>query len=832
MTKTFKSGTSPRGARGPKAQSAKRPDVRRRAIMVLGMHRSGTSALTGVINLLGADLPSNLMPADPSNERGFFESNDLMVIHDELLKSAGSDWQDWRAFNPNWYTSPAAAVFKERVLGVLRRDCADSQLFVIKDPRACRFFPFWRDVLKEFGAVATVAIPVRNPLEVMASLRGRSELPVGNAALLWLRHSIDAERATRDLPRAVVTYDNLLSDPHGVVASLGARLGVSWPRRGAATDLEIGQFLATRLRHHVATPESLAARAEIVDWVKDAYTALLQLSLTPGHQASKARLDRIRAEFDKASVAFGVAPAESQLDGVPAPTDHAQAVEEVRPSWAEHDALKETLERADWTLSAVRQRVAEQADELAELARDRERAEAGRAAAAEEVRRLRAELGVQARIAADQSGMIGRFHAIHARAEQECAALGRRIGDLETEVVRLSGENSGLAARLERRIARTAWLESDLRALNRIVETSSASAAARAAALQIELSAATRRAVEMEASYHRANGQLLAIKRAPGWGLLSSIRRITAPATTRADQRLIARSGLFDRDWYVANYPEIKASALDPLLDYLLHGAAEARDPGPLFCGGWYLERYPDVRATGINPLVHFLRYGAREGRNPSPLFETEWYRARHPDVSASGINALVHYVRCGAAEGRDPGPYFDTKWYLAANPDVKAAKLNPLAHYLQFGIGEGRKPNPAGEPPPFLAADAGTRRWATDVVRPKPIDRYAVWLACNEFREPARRGLRSALAARGERLPRISVIMPVYNTPRHLLDQAIGSVVDQVYEGWELCIADDSSTATAVAEILEHWAAADHRIHIVRLSITHNSRCCPRLVF
>ena len=837
---------------------------------------------------------------------------------------------------------------------MLRHDYSQSRLFVIKDPRACRFFPFWRDVLEEFGAAPAVAIPVRNPLEVMASLRRRDGFPLAKAALVWLRHVIDAERTTRDLPRAVVTYDALLSDWQGVIASLGAGLGVSWPRRGAATDLEIERFLATKLRHHEATSESLMARAEIVDWVKDAYAALVQLSSTPEHQASKARLDRVGAEFDKASAAFGVALLESERDLAQreaegaelraragaleqrvaalsementagrlsaeldsagaalaaerqsagklsaeldsagaalaaerlsagklsaeldsagtalaaerlsagklsaeldsagaalaaereiaaeqaarlaaierdhalAQAGHAEAVEDTRRSRAERDALKEALEHAHRTLSAERQRAAERSDQLAELARERERAEASRAAAAEDVRQLRAELGVQARIAAEQSGMIGQFQAVQVRAEQESAVLGRRVAELEqslaqeagarrtaasnvfeleAEVARLAGENSDLAAQLEERTTRAARLESDVSAANRIVETSRATAAARAATLEDELSAAMRRAAEMEASYYRVNSELLSIKRIPWWGLLASARRISTRAATRANQRLITRSGLFDRDWYIRNYPEFDASTSDPVLDYLEQGAADGRDPGPLFLGRWYLEQYPDVRATGMNPLVHFLRHGAREGRNPSPLFETEWYRARYPDVRASGANPLVHYMRHGAAEGRDPGPFFATAWYLAEYPDVKAARINPLVHYLEFGMKEGRKPNPTGSRPPAGTAQATTQRLQTHIVPPQPIDRYAAWLTCNEFREPARRRLRAELAARGERVPRISVVMPVYETPQHLLDQAIRSVVDQVYEGWELCIADDASTAPDVVECLK----------------------------
>ena len=181
-------------------------DVSPRAIMVLGMHRSGTSALTRIFNLLGADLPKNLMPAHESNPTGHWESNDLVVIHERLLESAGSNWHDWRKFNPEWLTSPPARQFAQEVLAVLRKDFAASPLFAIKDPRICRFWPFWRDVLQEFGATPLVAMPVRNPLEIAASLKRRDGFLATNSLLLWLRHVLDAENDTRGLPRAIVSY--------------------------------------------------------------------------------------------------------------------------------------------------------------------------------------------------------------------------------------------------------------------------------------------------------------------------------------------------------------------------------------------------------------------------------------------------------------------------------------------------------------------------------------------------------------------------------------------------------------------------------------------------
>ncbi len=140
------------------------------------------------------------------------------------------------------------------------------------------------------------------------------------------------------------------------------------------------------------------------------------------------------------------------------------------------------------------------------------------------------------------------------------------------------------------------------------------------------------------------------------WTMLSGTR-LREYLVLLARVRLIAPSGLFDSDWYLERNDDVRAAGINPLVQYLLHGAAEGRDPNPLFDTDWYLNRYPDVRAVGANPLVHYLRYGAAEGRDPNPFFDTDWYLDHNPDVRAAGINPLAHYPRGGTAEGRNPGP-------------------------------------------------------------------------------------------------------------------------------------------------------------------------------
>lgn len=83
---------------------------------------------------------------------------------------------------------------------------------------------------------------------------------------------------------------------------------------------------------------------------------------------------------------------------------------------------------------------------------------------------------------------------------------------------------------------------------------------------------------------------------------------------------LVARSGLFDRDWYLKTYPDVAANGIDPIRHYLSFGANEGRHPSPAFSGVRYLQHYPDVAASGMNPLLHFIHYGRAEGRRASAV--------------------------------------------------------------------------------------------------------------------------------------------------------------------------------------------------------------------
>ena len=161
-------------------------------------------------------------------------------------------------------------------------------------------------MIERFGATPCIVIPVRNPLEVAASLKHRDNFLPAKSYLLWLRHVLDAEQATRHLPRAVVAYNDLLGDWRGVVGAVAAKAGLHWARRSDRSELEIDRFVAEALRHHVVNDSQLAAGADIVDWVKETYRLLRDFAKKPAAKDKFKRLDRIHAEFDKACASFGL----------------------------------------------------------------------------------------------------------------------------------------------------------------------------------------------------------------------------------------------------------------------------------------------------------------------------------------------------------------------------------------------------------------------------------------------------------------------------------------------------------------------------------------------
>ncbi len=144
--------------------------------------------------------------------------------------------------------------------------------------------------------------------------------------------------------------------------------------------------------------------------------------------------------------------------------------------------------------------------------------------------------------------------------------------------------------------------------------------------------------------------------------------------------------------------------ALNPLGHYLKYGAAEGRQPHPLFDAEYYLERNPDVRQAGINPLLHYIIHGAPEARKPHRLFQPDYYLSRCPEAWLRGGNLLVDFLNHDSGSYPSPHLLFDCESYVRGNPAVIKQGWNPLVHYV---LSESRKNTAAANRP---TADVETR--------------------------------------------------------------------------------------------------------------------------
>ncbi len=275
-----------------------------RPIVVLGMHRSGTSALTGTLSHFGVALGANLLVANEDvNARGFFELSDVVEVHDELLDALGSSWSNPSPLPEKWWRMDAVAEHRDRLIHVLEKSFANEAVWAVKDPRLCRLLPLWLDLFAAADALPSFVIVYRHPLEVVASLKQRDGVNDEHAMVLWVEHMLAAEHATRAFPRTFVSYHALLSDWRSVVDQIASDLDLTWPSEPASAVVD--DFLDTGLCHQVVG-ENVQVPPSRHPWPEQIFQ-ILESANTVSNAKLPARMDEVSAQFDLARGLFAPA---------------------------------------------------------------------------------------------------------------------------------------------------------------------------------------------------------------------------------------------------------------------------------------------------------------------------------------------------------------------------------------------------------------------------------------------------------------------------------------------------------------------------------------------
>jgi hypothetical protein len=248
-------------------------------LFVLGMHRSGTSALSGALACAGVSMGQRLVDAADDNPKGFFEPKHIISFNEQrLLPALGRNWKSIEALPEGWvHSEPVEALYGD-AKALIAEEYAGTPLFGIKDPRICLLAPFWLRVMDELGIRSVAVLPYRHPLEVAGSLQSRDEFTLEQGVALWAEHVLAAERDSRDLPRAFIGYRQLLENPQAVLQKIATSCSLSWPADSEDMAKGLQQFLEKGLRHHAAThsealeamPASLSELAALYEKACDA----------------------------------------------------------------------------------------------------------------------------------------------------------------------------------------------------------------------------------------------------------------------------------------------------------------------------------------------------------------------------------------------------------------------------------------------------------------------------------------------------------------------------------------------------------------------------------
>jgi hypothetical protein len=650
-------------------------------VLILGMHRSGTSALTRTLNLLGCALPEALVGASEGNELGHWESASAVILNDEILASAGSNWNDWGPINPDWRASGVRGQMVERATEVIREHKALGPLFALKDPRLCRLADLWLEAGDAVGVDMRVVLMLRHPGEVSASLESRDLMAPGYGQLLWLRHTLDAEHLSRGRKRVVCRFDRLLVDWQDTIDRVRQGLDLALPRNSPAAHAEVEQFLARDMRHHDAREDAGLGLLGAFDWLRRTFGIMQHWADQGEEAADHAELDRIRTEFDNAYPAFSRLLLSSGYSGEFATgsrlRDQLQhqlvEVSERAQAIAQQATEVESLRAAATRVSGLEVEIARLVAREAELARWIDTQDSKIAAAveaSESERKLRNEIEQElttreAELAQEKLGnaeLTGRILAAESAAVQRQEELAQLWSQLEALQQAAGAATAEIAAERARRTeaeARLAAAMQDLRGLGsekgeleirvRIAEMALASQRGeweRKFRLERE-----GQLTEAQSELADLRARLESLQQAPVptavFDELAQLTRLLQASETGAAAAAEARAAAERR---VAEQTQelIRLSAL--------LSQENGRAEGSAGYAEWLREMTRVAEAMpkwwGMMPEV-WRRKREHEAYRRTGLFDAQLYLQNYPDVAADGMDPVRHYIQHGMAEGR-----------------------------------------------------------------------------------------------------------------------------------------------------------------------------------
>lgn len=249
-------------------------------LLVLGMHRSGTSAVSGAMSCYGFEHSDSLLPPQEGvNDKGFFEDSEIVGIHEKIFGCLNRTWDDPRPMPNLWWEHKKLNSYIFELSDLIKKNLGCKSNWIIKDPRMCLLLPLWRSLFKQYNVDVRALICVRHPSEVSESLFKRDQIVVDKSCALYNLYLASAIKETSYLRRFIVCYDQLLADPDALLDKAYTELGLD-KVSGLAKKSRASDFVDVSLKRNNSSEQKKFGETQVQKLALDNYSMLSHASFS------------------------------------------------------------------------------------------------------------------------------------------------------------------------------------------------------------------------------------------------------------------------------------------------------------------------------------------------------------------------------------------------------------------------------------------------------------------------------------------------------------------------------------------------------------------------
>jgi hypothetical protein len=240
----------------PSSVQPDRPGI----VVVLGMHRSGTSLCANLLQALGIDMASEPSPS-PENRRGHWERPAINALNDRVLAMFNRGWHQQAhvlSLPEGWWRDPRIGPIQDEIAALLQPMLAWSTPFGFKDPRTARLLPLWHGVFERLGVDPIYVYCIRDPAQVARSVAARDAFHRGQAEYRWLIYNADAIAGVGDKNLCIVPYEDWFGSAGPNIRRLAAFVGAAGRDDAGHLDRIVAALVDAGLRHDDTAPDTVA----------------------------------------------------------------------------------------------------------------------------------------------------------------------------------------------------------------------------------------------------------------------------------------------------------------------------------------------------------------------------------------------------------------------------------------------------------------------------------------------------------------------------------------------------------------------------------------------